>query len=110
MGLLSATVEDVIVPTGDPRAASITQPGIDIGALAARLHVARIRQVLLGDLEGQSARLPDVAGLRRHGDALVALPCLDLANVAQLLGIGHVLQHLGDGQDVDVGSVGIIIK
>lgn len=97
--------EYIVVASRDARTAGIAQPGIDIGALAARLHVAGVGHILFGYLEGQRTRLPDVAWLGRHGNVLVTLPRLDLVDFAQLLGFSHILQHLGDSQDVDVGSV-----
>lgn len=97
--------EYIVVASRDARTAGIAQPGIDIGALAARLHVAGVGHILFGYLEGQRTRLPDVAWLGRHGNVLVTLPRLDLVDFAQLLGFSHILQHLCDSQDVDVGTV-----
>lgn len=105
LGLIFVDGVVVVVTPRDARTAGIAQPGINVGALAARLHVASVCQILFGYLEGQRAGVPNVARLGRNGYALVTLPRLDLVDIAQLLGVGHVLQHLGDGQDVDVGSV-----
>lgn len=106
LGLLASASEYIVIASRYTRTAGITQPGIDIGALAARFHVAGIGHILFGYLEGQRTRLPDVARLGGHSDVLVTFPGIDLVDIAQFLGISDILQHLGDSEDVYIGSVG----